>query len=414
MSFSKIVVPSQVACLLLASIAAGSPCPKPRVKILVEITERSLTMLQNDYGFKTVQGWHDEVAATAEGRLRDSAEGFEAYKGSDCPDFRLVLSLSESDSARYFLSTKLVGMGKAYIIDEVRISEGGDLASSLSESVGRIGDIEELIRAREDAHPWPARDPRFEVTVDPEAISPHEGDDTSKISVRIFHCNGKLVPLQQTVYFVKPSSRGEVNTPHATAGRGANGTVDVKYKLDYSRGTHPGKDIVEIWTHGYCKKRYTTQAVIRIKPREGRLEIEKNLSELGICGFEGRCVVQVPFEMIESESSENYEIKGGESKRPPYKLSCPGCNVITGDFWARITGGRLDMERKPENPLSLSFEIFRDNEVHTIDCRQPPLVMPRGKQQQMSMKLHSWPLVDGHSEQIGVFRYTLHLGRESN
>ena len=73
----------------------------------------------------------------------------------------------------------------------------------------------------------------------------------------------------------------------------------------------------------------------------------------------------------------------------------------------------LDMERNPRKPLSLSFEILRDNEVHTITCRQPPLVMPRNKQAQMGMKLYNWPLIDGYSEQIGVFKYTIHLGKAS-
>ena len=401
----------QVFCLLFINTVFANPCPKPKVKIMVEINENSLDMLQDDYGFKTEQGWKNELASRAEGVLKENAEGFEAYKGSDCADFRLVIKISEVSSFNYWVTSELYGMGKGYIIDEVQIRKGADLDSLVSESVGRFGDIEALIKAREAAHPGPARNPSFEVTVDPEEISPQKGSDRSKIHVKVFHCNGKLAKSHQRVYFSRETLRGTVT---GQGDQGANGIVTADYKLDYSKGTHPGKDIVKIWTEGYCRRKYTTEAVIKIKPRDGILEIEKTAGELGICNFENRCVVQIPFEMIESKDSENYEIKGGESNRISYKLKCQGCNVFTGTFWAKITGGVLDIKRKPKNPLSLSFEIFRDNEVHKITCRQPPLVIPRGEQAQMDMKLYNWPLIDGYSEQIGVFKYTIHLGKASH
>ena len=402
----------QVFCLLFIHTVFANPCPKPKVKIMVEINENSLDMLQDDYGFKTEQGWKNELASRAEEVLKENAEGFESYKGSDCADFRLVIKISEVKSFYYHITSELYGMGEGYIIDEVQIRKGADLDSLISESVGRFGDIEALIKAREAAHPWPARNPSFEVTVDPEEISPQEGSDSCKIYVKVFHCNDKLARTHQTVYFSKKTSRGTVDTGQGV--QDSKGIVDATYKLDYSKGTHPGKDIVKIWTEGYCRRKYTTEAVIKIKPHEGILEIEKTADGLGICNFENRCVVQLPFEMIESKDSENYEIKGGESNRISYKLKCQGCNVITGTFWAKITGGILDIEHKPKKPLSLSFEIFRDNEVHKITCRQPPLVIPRGEQAQMDMKLYNWPLIDGYSEQIGVFKYTIHLGRASH
>ena len=413
MTSYKIFLLVQIFCLLFINTILANPCPKPKVKVMVEINENSLDMLQDDYGFKTEQGWKNEITSRAEGVLKENAEGFEAYKGSDCADFRLVILISEVKSFNYLVTSKLYGMGKGYIIDEVQIRRGADLDSLLSESVGRFGNIEALIKAREDSHPWPARNPSFKVTVDPEEISPQKGSDRSKIYVKVFHCNGKLAELHQTVYFSTKTSRGTVKPGQGTAGRGANGIVIADYELDHSKGTHPGKDIVKIWTIGYCNREYTTEAVIKIKPQDGTLEIEKNLSDSGVCSFEKRCVTKVPFEMIKSKDSENYEIKGRESNRTAYKLKCRGCNVITGTFWAKITGGLLDMEHKPKKPLSLSFEIFRDNEVHKITCRQPPLVIARGKQQQMDMKLHNWPLIDGYSEQIGVFKCTIHLGKTS-
>jgi len=401
----------QVFCFVIVNFVFANPCPKPKVKILVEINENSLDMLQDDYGFKTEQGWKNEISSRVEGHLAKNADDFEAYQGPDCADFRLVLSITETESFNYWVTSRLYGMGKGYIIDEVQIRKGADLDSLISESVGRFGKIEELIKAREDSHPWPARNPTFEVTVDPDEISPQEGSDSSIISVKVFHCNGKLAGARQIIYYSTETSRGTVNTYMGTGAESTGGALTAKYKLDYSKGTHPGKDIVEIWTEGYCKKKYSTEAVIKINPRDGILEIEKNSSSF--CRFENRCVVQLPFEMIESEDSDNYEIRGGESNRISYKEECQGCNEITGTFWARITGGMLDMERNPTKPLSLSFEILRDNEVHTITCRQPPLVMPRDKQAQMSMKLYNWPLIDGYSEQIGVFKYTIHLGKAS-
>jgi len=399
-----------VATGITYAVFAG-PCPKPKVKILVEINKNALQMLQDDYGFKTEQGWKNEFTSRAEGILKENAEGFESYKGQDCADFRLVIKITEVKSFNYFVTSELYGMGKGYIIDEVQIRKGADLDSLVSESVGRFGNIEALIKAREAAHPWPARNPSFQVTVDPEEISPEIGSDRSKIHVKVFHCNGKLVKSHQRVYFSRETSRGTVT---GQVDQGSNGIATADYRLDYSKGTHPGKDIVKIWTEGYCRRKYNTEAFIRIKPHDGVLEIEKNAGEPAGCNFEKRCVVQIPFEMKKSKDSENYEIKGGESNRTAYKLKCRGCNEITGTFWAKITGGVLDIEGKPKNPLSLSFEFFRDNEIHKITCRKPPIVIPRGKQQQMDMKLYDWPLIDGYSQQIGVFKYTIYLGRASD
>ena len=388
----------------------ADPCPRPKVKIEIEIGKDVLKMIQDDYGFKTEQGWKNEVASKVEKTLKENSEGIEIYKGQECPDFRLNISLKTNESFHYWVTSSLVGMGKGYIIDELQIRRGTDIDSLLSQSVKRFGDIGALIKAREEKHPWPARNPSFKVTVDPQEISPKKGDDQSTISVKVFHCNGKLADFKQEVYFSTETSRGKVNWKQNIPGK--NGAVVATYKLDYSKGTHPGTDKIKIWTHGYCKKEYATEAIIKIKPSKGILEIEKTGSELGICHFESRCVVQLPFEMVQSKNSENYEIKGGDSNRISYKLKCKGCNVITGTFWARVTGGVLDLENNPEKPLSISFEIFRDNEIHKITCVKPPIIMRRKKQQYMNMKLYKWPLTDRYSEQIGVFKYTLYLKKQ--
>ena len=288
-----------------------------------------------------------------EGHLAENADGFEAYKGPDCADFRLIISITETESFNYWLTSKLHGMGEGYIIDEVQIRKGADLDSLISESVGRFGKIEELIKAREDSHPWPARNPTFEVTVDPDEISPQEGSDSSVISVKVFHCNGKLAGARQIIYYSRETARGTVNTYMGTGAESTGGALTAKYKLDYSKGTHPGKDIVEIWTKGYCEKKYTTEAVIKIKPRDGFLEIEKNSSSF--CRFENRCVVQLPFEMIESEDSDNYEIRGGESNRISYKEKCRGCNEITGTLLGKDYRGHA---RYGTQSKKTAFPVF--------------------------------------------------------
>jgi hypothetical protein len=116
MTYNKIILLFMILSPIFINNLYAS-CPKPKVKIMVEINENSLDMLQDDYGFKTEQGWKNELASRAEGVLKENAEGFESYKGSDCADFRLVIKISEGKSFNYFITSKLVGMGKGYIID---------------------------------------------------------------------------------------------------------------------------------------------------------------------------------------------------------------------------------------------------------------------------------------------------------
>ena len=63
-----------------------------------------------------------------------------------------------------------------------------------------------------------------------------------------------------------------------------------------------------------------------------------------------------------------------------------------------------------EHLLFLKLKIWRDNEVMFIPtCENPLMTLPREERAQMDMELYSWPLMNGYSKQIGVFRYTLYL-----
>ncbi|NNG00910.1 MAG: hypothetical protein HKM93_16095 [Desulfobacteraceae bacterium] len=373
----------------------------------MEITEASLQMLQDDYGFKTEQGWKNEISSKAEEIISKNSDGLEVRKEPGCADYRITLSIDTVETFNYFITSKMVDMGRAYIIDEVQIKKGADFDAMLSKSIERFGDIADLIKTREEEHPWPARNPRLEITLSPPEVSFQAGKDQSIITVRVFHCNGKLVRLKQPVYFSVETARGKIDTHQGT--QGDDGFVTATYNLDPAKGTHPGKDVINVRTNGFCGRRYTKEAEIKIKPYEARLMIEKNPS---VCTFENRCVVQIPFKMIETKDPEIYDIKENVSNRISYEQKCAECNEISGTFWAKLNSGKLDLKRNPKRPLTLSFEIFRDNEVLKISCKQPPIIIPR-KQQQMDMALRKWPLIDGYSEQIGVFTYTLYLGKAS-
>jgi len=139
-----------------------------------------------------------------------------------------------------------------------------------------------------------------------------------------------------------------------------------------------------------------------------KLEIQKCLEGVG-CTYQKPCKVTVPFETRCQDKSGLCEIEGKGSAQVPYKIIYGG-NCFTGTFGAEIVGGRLDFEKDPDHPLSLTLKIWRDNEVHFMpSCENPILTLPRGERAQMDMTLYSWPLVDGYSKRIGVFKYTLHL-----
>jgi hypothetical protein len=421
MNYSKVVLLVIIFFSIFINNLYADPCPKLKVKISIEIDEKAMGKLQHDYG-TTGQSLENQIAAEVERLLQGNSEGFKAYSGADV-NYQLRVQINTIGN-NYWLNTYLESMSTAKYVEHVLLQDVSDIHSGLTKISTEHGNIEALINAYEMKHTTPVRSPIITVAVDPDEISAEEGNDQCKISVKVLHCNGEPAysintQYAQKVFFKKETQRGTVKSTFwkndfVFTQTLKNGVAEADYQLDHSKGTHPGIDKVEIWTYGPRLKIYRTVATIKIKPSKGVLEIEKTAGELGICNFENRCVVQLPFKMIESKDSENYEIKGGESNRISYKLKCQGCNVITGTFWAKITGGVLDIKRKPKNPLSLSFEIFRDNEVHKITCRQPPLVIPRGDQAQMDMKLYNWPLIDGYSEQIGVFKYTIHLGRVSH
>ena len=405
--------------IFIINLYAG-PCPDLKVKIKIEIHENAMEKMQHDYG-TTGKSLENQIIAEVERLFQGNSEGFEFYSGADA-DYQLRVQINTIGD-NYWLNTYLQSMSTAKYAEQVYLPEVSDIHSGLTRISAEHGNIEALLKAYEMKHTTPVRDPTITVAVDPDEISAEEGNDQCKITVKVLHCNGEPAyyvntRYSQKVFFKKETQRGKVKSTFWKSDfvftqTLKNGVAEANYQLDHSKGTHPGIDKVEIWTYGPRLKIYKTFAIIKIKPSDGILEIEKLSGELPACNFENRCVVQLPFEMIKSKDSENYEIKGGASNRTAYTLKCRGCNVITGTFWAKITGGVLDIKRKPKKPLSLSFEIFRDNEVHKITCRQPPLEIPRDKQQQMDMKLHNWPLIDGYSEQIGVFKYTIHLGRAS-
>lgn len=47
-------------------------------------------------------------------------------------------------------------------------------------------------------------------------------------------------------------------------------------------------------------------------------------------------------------------------------------------------------------------------------CENPILTLSRGEPVQMDMALSNWPLIDGYSNRIGVFKYTLHFDKKKD
>jgi len=418
---------------LFSQTTDAGPCSKPKVIVMVQIGETALNHnLRIDFGEQPAELWNSELGKFAKSQIDSISENVdvssidEIYLSAENDKHYLKNHPEIQDALKsdYLFRIGIYQLGDNYqlyvyltsidstIIAKMVSSNGRYLSDELQKAISKFGDLRKLIDKHEKKFPETPRDPKLDVTVAPEVLEPKKGKDSCTISVKVTDCRGMLTYRKfhkHKVFFERETRRGKVKTgvKSGYSLTRSNGVATATYHLDYSKGTGTGLDTVKIWTFGRGRKKYEAEAKIKIIS-DGKLKIEKSLGGVG-CSYEKPCKVMIPFEVKCPDTSGPCEIEGKGSAQVPYKLVCGG-NCFTGTFGAGIVGGKLDLEKDPEHPLSLTLKIWRDNEVHFMpSCENPILTLPRGERAQMDMALYSWPLVDGYSKRIGVFKYTLHF-----
>ncbi len=329
----------------MATDGAGSGLACPAARLARAIRIDSAT-LQADYGPRTEAEWQSDLPLRAEGQLKGASPEFTARQEPGSQEYVLRIRV-DFTGLHYWVAGYLYNATTALIVKMELVKQGVDIYSAVGELISQFGDVLAL----------------FE--------------------------QGALTYTQ-----TDPSG-------HAHA----------DYRLDRSRGTHPGTDTVKVWTHGQRLRMTRAHAEIKIVSWKGRREIEKSpeMLGMGLCTYESKCVVHAPFHIARSDSAKGHEIVGEGPDTIPYRLVC-GANCLTGDFGAMVVGGSLDAEGETGPTIRVQLKIWRDNEVHFVPtCEQPMMTIPRGERAEMETELYDWPLIDGHSKQIGVFTYTLHL-----
>ncbi|MBO8182955.1 MAG: right-handed parallel beta-helix repeat-containing protein [Archaeoglobus sp.] len=311
----------------------SNTCSKPKVAVLVSIqNEYALNMLRDDmkllygeegyesapegkfaryFAFKVVEmlkanspdvdvysitGLLDSLTAT-EDQLSQTSANPDASKISPnmIPDYIYKVSISgEEDLSYYSISTSLTAIPSYVIVNPTNFFSSfvSDPLNEIRRIIHRTGDLRPLIDDFEIKHPVPPRDPRLEITVVPESVSPNtEKSKKATIHAKVIDCRGRPVIefsnygvlRRQEVYFQKYTDRGVVKadweaTKVSMYGEGdweivraknwvigdtrEGGVAIAKYTLE--KGIKAGEDRVKIITYGRGMKKASGTAVIKI------------------------------------------------------------------------------------------------------------------------------------------------------
>ena len=306
----------------------SNTCSKPKVGVYVTIdNEYALNMLRDDmkllygeegyenappakiaryFSFKIVQflkSTSPGVDIISYGEILDSLGKAESSeKSSDLsrtslnsiPEYIYKVSISgDGDLTYYSVNTKLVEFPKYSTVNPTHFYSS--LISNPLKEIKRIvretGDLSPIIDDFEAKHPVPPRDPRLEISVVPESVSP-DSKETRKATIQVKVTNCKGVPAivssgygisRQEVFFQKYPKRGVAKadweaTKVSVHGVGDweiissknwvigdtrdGGIAEAQYTL--KKGINAGTDRVKIITYGRGMKKASGTAIIKI------------------------------------------------------------------------------------------------------------------------------------------------------
>ncbi len=192
-------------------------------------------------------------------------------------EYTVYLTIGSMESS-YLVTSSLMDVDNTVVVKSasrnyMKTGSYDALQDIMQEQAKEMGDIAAIIQDYEKKHPVPPRDPSLEIQVSPETVSPEEGKDTCNIKVQVKNCMGE--PVEGTkVYFEEFTFRGVVKgekpeddfkySDYQYAVTDKDGFASVTYKLDFSKGSKAGKDVVSIFTLGRGQKKVSSSAEIDI------------------------------------------------------------------------------------------------------------------------------------------------------
>lgn len=271
-------------------------CPNPKVfinsKIMSGVLDDLLREFPGDdqstlnrfYCLKLQErlaGMSSNVDFSSYGELLDALSAQEKLLLEN-PGNELNLEFAQSLNAEYLTSLSIGNVGDVYLVSisvmdldlsriVARVSvEGGSIDEAFNAAVSGIGDLGQVIRDWERAHPVPPRRAHLQVAVDPETISPEEGKNSANLNIRVTNCAGE--PVKGTkVYLDYITDRGYVVAQHqGVGGLGSyvygvtddDGYVTAKYTLN--KGLYAGEDHIDLFTVERGSRRVTGRADLTI------------------------------------------------------------------------------------------------------------------------------------------------------
>lgn len=275
-----------VAGAVVLPAAGADVCPIPKIQMMPatvttdEIPDWMGEYLNDEYSIRlrNANPGVSILSARDVGAVLAYENGLELL-GEDAAAAEVHAGIISSINAEYLVTQTIGKVGSQYVVDTavididlgIRIASDNrqtttveGLTGAVDEQVAALGDLATLIEAHEAAHPVPPRAPSLAVTIEPDAVTPESGRDTTTITVTVKNCKGEVVP--GTVVYVEPypargrvtAAGGESEAPGhwgwQVATTGDDGTARATYHLDLSKGTGAGQDTVDIITGGRGQK----------------------------------------------------------------------------------------------------------------------------------------------------------------
>jgi len=292
-----------------ALLLQESPCSEPKVAVfLEEIHDEVFDHLIKKHPERLKEEWLPLIQECVLHELRQNSPGTQFIaalgKPSDGCDyyFSYILSLISAGEDKEIAGIKHSAYTSYWMISELgtnnqcgvqnRILEieptkdNPDIFQAIAQNVAAFGNIGGRIDEYEDSFPVPPRGPEFEVSVEPEKVSPLEEETKLDIKIQVKNCEGESVYGEnsgQVVILPRKTERGEIKPTRGfpqgqmvtnnivmlliQKSAGASATYTLK------KGIEPGEEQVKMMTCGLDKRAVMEAEInirgleIKVKPR---------------------------------------------------------------------------------------------------------------------------------------------------
>lgn len=286
-------------CLLFlpqTTILQESPCAEPMVAVfLEEIHDEVFDHLIKQHPERLKDGWLPLIQEQVMQELRRNSPGTRFISCLGKPDddcdyyFSYILSLISSGEGNstytsYWMISELGTNNQCGVQNRILeiepTKDNPDIFQTITQNVAVFGDIGLRIKEHEDSFPVPPRGPEFELSQEPDKVSPLGEETKLDIKIQVKNCEGESVFGEnpgQVVILPRKTERGELKPTRGfpqgcivtdnivmlliMRPEGASATYALK------KGLEPGLEQVKMMTCG-LDERAVTETEINIRGLE--------------------------------------------------------------------------------------------------------------------------------------------------